>query len=214
MTARPEAADAPPRRKGALTRAALIDAAGVVFARSSFQSARIADICAEAGKAVGVFYRYFSGKEEILASCVDRFFDDLLAASPPPRAFEENPARAIDDSTAAYWRQYRQHFGVVAGLFEIGLNNPEIAAVWHNIRQNGIRRFAVRIRKQQQAGRLQDLDAEIAASALMSMLEFSCYNWNSRRLDFPDTMIPADAAVRNLSALLRRALSLDAAPLP
>lgn len=209
LSAVPAKAATLPLRKGELTRLALIDAAAVVFARSHFQNARIADICAEAGRAVGVFYRYFSSKEEIFAACVDRFLDDLDQASPPPEAFDVDATRAIHDSTAIYWEKYRTHFGVVAGMFEIGMQNPDIADIWRKIRQNGIRRFSVRIRRQQAAGKCRDLDPDIAASALMCMLEFSCYNWNSRRLDFPDAGIEADVAVRNLFALIRNALALD-----
>lgn len=196
-------------RKREVTRAALIDAARIVFGRAHFQNARIADICAEAGKAVGVFYRYFSSKEEIFAACVDRFFADLLEASPQPQAFDRDASDAIRASTATYWEKYRDHFGVVAGLFEIGMMNPELADIWRKVRQNGIKRFAVRIRKQQQAGKCQDLDPEIAASALMCMLEFSCYNWNAQRLDFPGSAVASETAIRNLFGLIRNALALD-----
>ncbi|MBR0754416.1 TetR/AcrR family transcriptional regulator [Bradyrhizobium jicamae] len=196
------------RRKSEVTRARLLEAARIVFSRDHFQNARITDICSEAGKAVGVFYRYFSDKQEIFFACVDEFFSDLLADSPKAAEFEKDASAAIRASTELYWSKYQQYYGVVASLFEIGMINPEIAALWRQVRENGIKRFAFRIRKQQALGKCATLDAEIAASALMSMLEFSCYNWNSQRLDFPERSIPDQAAIENLFVLIRNALEL------
>ncbi|WP_447765799.1 hypothetical protein [Sphingopyxis panaciterrae] len=45
------------------------------------------------------------------------------------------------------------------------------------------------------------------------MLEFSCYNWNARKLDFPGVVIDDEIAISNLFALFRNALELDRAPL-
>lgn len=211
MTAKSDTRPAPARRKSEITRAALIDAARVVFGRDHFQNARIADICGEAGKAVGVFYRYFADKQEIFAACVDEFFADLVEASPPSQAFEKDALGAIEASTAIYWRTYRDHYGVVAGLFEIGMINPDLAKVWQKVRDNGMKRFAYRIRKQQALGKCRDLDPDIAASALMSMLEFSCYNWNAQKLDFHGRAVSDEQAVATLFALIRNALQLDPA---
>ncbi|QEH80005.1 TetR/AcrR family transcriptional regulator [Sphingomonas sp. C8-2] len=197
-----------PRRKAEVTREKLIDAARVVFSRDHYQNARIADICAEAGKAVGVFYRYFNDKQDIFIACVDQFFEDLNRASPPAAEFETNTLGAIRQSTTIYWIKYRQYYGVVAGLFETGMVNPEIAGLWHKVRDNGMKRFAFRIRKQHAAGKCLDLDPDIAASALMGMLEFSCYNWNARRLDFQNREIDDDTAIANLFTLLRNALQM------
>lgn len=196
------------RRKAEVTREKLIDAARLVFSRDHYQNARIVDICAEAGKAVGVFYRYFNDKQELLAACIDQFLDDLTRSSPTAYDFEKNALASIENSTSLYWEKYRQYYGVVAGLFEIGMINPDIADLWCKIREDGMKRFAFRIRKQQAVGKCLDLDPDIAASALMSMLEFSCYNWNTRRLDFRDHAVEDGKAVANLFALIRNALQL------
>lgn len=45
----------------------------------------------------------------------------------------------------------------------------------------------------------------------MSMLEFSCYNWNARKLDFPGRELSDERAVAALFALIRNALQLDPA---
>jgi hypothetical protein len=78
------------------------------------------------------------------------------------------------------------------------------------MRNRGIRRFAFRIRHQQARGRCAGLDADLAASALHGMLEFTCFNWHSRRLDFPDIEITDERAVETLYRLVAAVLELEA----
>lgn len=196
------------RRKSETTRARLIAAAQVVFGRDHFQNARIADICNEAGNAIGIFYRYFSDKQDIFAACVDEFFDEIVSTSPGSKDFDRNSVESIRYSTTLYIDKYQKYHGIVASLFEIGIVSPDIAKIWREVRSNGIRRFSYAIKVQQTAGKCVNLDPELSASALMSMLEFSCYNWTSRRLDFPDRHIPPEMASDNLFNIIRSALEI------
>ena len=50
----------------AANRAAIVDAARRCFARDGFHQTSMPDLVAEAGISAGAFYRYFSGKEEII----------------------------------------------------------------------------------------------------------------------------------------------------
>lgn len=56
----------------------LLRAATRVFRRTGLAEARIADITAEAGVAVGSFYLHFQSKEELLAGMKERFVDDAF----------------------------------------------------------------------------------------------------------------------------------------
>ena len=69
-------------RKGAATRARLIDAAKDVFEESGFLDARITDITAHAGLSQGTFYHYFDSKEP-----------SLPARSPPTRRHTHGTTR-------------------------------------------------------------------------------------------------------------------------
>jgi AcrR family transcriptional regulator len=53
-------------RRGAATRARLVDAAGTVFAECGYSAARISDMVGLAGISQGNFYRHFQSKDEIL----------------------------------------------------------------------------------------------------------------------------------------------------
>jgi AcrR family transcriptional regulator len=71
------------------TRAHLIEAARVIFARDGFQSARIEEIAAEAGKTRGAFYDHFRDKEDVFFAIFEedisldqgKIIDELSAAA-------------------------------------------------------------------------------------------------------------------------------------
>ena len=71
-----------------VTRGQLIEAARVIFARDGFQSARIEDIAAEAGKTRGAFYDNFRDKEDVFFAIFEedisrdqeRIVDEMSAA--------------------------------------------------------------------------------------------------------------------------------------
>ncbi len=48
----------------------ILDAATVLFASRGYQATRVADICAEAGVAKGLFYWYFDSKESLFADLI------------------------------------------------------------------------------------------------------------------------------------------------
>ena len=196
-------------RKAEATRAALLDAARQVIARDGYVNARIADIAREAGKSVGVFYTYFKDKTEIFAALVDAFHEDLKRTTPAPGDYEENTAAAVKFAIGVFWTTSRQFHPEMLGLLETAFSDPTLLGVWRRIRSRSIRRFAFRIRKQQELGRCQGLHPEMAASALHGMLEFTCFNWHSQMLDYPDAAVSDAKAVDTLYELIARVLELD-----
>lgn len=196
-------------RKAEATRLALLNSARVVIARDGYTSARIGDIAREAGKSVGVFYSYFKDKTELFSALVDAFQDDLKRLTPAPQDYEENTASAIKAAVATFWSTYRQFHPEMLGLLETAFSDPALLEVWQSIRKRGIRRFAFRIRKQQEKGKCSSLDPELSASALMGMLEFTCFNWHSRRLDYPEAEPSDDRAVETLYQMIAHVLELE-----
>src|SRR3954451_5168651 len=68
-------------RRGAVTRARLVDAATTVFAEHGYNSARISDMVRLAGISQGNFYRHFQSKDEILLAVLEGPLDDLKRAT-------------------------------------------------------------------------------------------------------------------------------------
>jgi TetR/AcrR family transcriptional repressor of uid operon len=57
----------------------VLDAAALCFRRHGFHSCSMAQISAAAGMSVGHIYRYFTGKEAIIAAIVREDVDDILS---------------------------------------------------------------------------------------------------------------------------------------
>ena len=66
------------QRKAALHRAALLEAAETVFAKSGYERASVSDIAAAAGLAVGTVYRFFPGKRELAGAVMERIVESRV----------------------------------------------------------------------------------------------------------------------------------------
>lgn len=196
------------RRKSEATREALLEAARVVIARDGYTNARIVDIAREAGKSAGVFYSYFEDKTQLFSALVDAFHEDVKRVTPTLKEHEDNPAEAVKTSINAFWYAYRHFHPEMVGLLESALSDPALLDVWRRIRQRGIRRFAYRIKKQQAVGKCKDMDPELSATALQGLLEFTCFNWHSEKLDFPGSRISDKRATEELYQIISRVLEL------
>src|SRR5260221_7769589 len=67
-----------PARKGDRTRLQIKAAARVIFARDGFLNSTIAEIMKEAQRSIGVFYRYYKSKDELLLELTEEFRQKLL----------------------------------------------------------------------------------------------------------------------------------------
>jgi len=76
-------------------REAILRAAIVVFARTGFFNAKVADVAREAGVADGTVYLYFKSKEEILHSIFDRSVDAAVAEAKKTLATMDDPREKL-----------------------------------------------------------------------------------------------------------------------
>ncbi|NBM17683.1 TetR/AcrR family transcriptional regulator [Streptomyces sp. GC420] len=88
----------------------ILDGAARCFARNGFHATSMQDVLQEVGLSAGAVYRYFRGKEQLIAAIADEVFvlvgsafDDAARSVPPPtpdvlvgrvlrRVFDTNPA--------------------------------------------------------------------------------------------------------------------------
>jgi AcrR family transcriptional regulator len=76
-------------RKRAASRAATVDAAYALFAERGFDHTTVADICEAADIAPRTFFRYFAGKEDVVAEPVRKLSDQIIEVvigAPPERS--------------------------------------------------------------------------------------------------------------------------------
>jgi len=204
-----EASDQVARRlpKRERTRAKLIAAARRVFARHGYLNTKITDITAEAGVANGLFYRYFTDKNELLRELTAEFKAQLPHVLSTEWKEKPHPLVGIAVGTEIFVRDYLKHHADVAGIFQAAMVDQGFAKLWREIRSHGIRLAADYTRDAQELGFARHLDPELTASALCSMIELSCYNWISFKLDFPDRAISEAELVDTLVTMVVASLS-------
>ncbi len=201
------AVDAPLRTKGAATREAIKLAARRAIAVDGFAGVKVADIMRTAGKSPGAFYLYFRSKEALLHELLADFQAKLLAQVNAPLSPREDLSAHLLERIEAFWRIYREDWPIATAAFQMSMTDRQFARAWHDIRQQGIRGFALVVRRAQARGAAPGLDAEMVASAVTSMIEYACYNWTARGGDFPDRVIDDRTATDVLSYLILKAVS-------
>lgn len=113
------------------TRAALLDAAGRVFARRGFHAAAVDEVAAEAGYSTGALYSNFEGKEDLFLALLQREIE--RQADGVARAVAER--RTLDERArggAAYWIEFLDREPELVLLFmefwAYAVRNPEVRA--------------------------------------------------------------------------------------
>jgi AcrR family transcriptional regulator len=166
---------APRSRKGAATRARLLESAKTVFEATGFLEARISDIADGAGLSHGSFYHYFDSKEQIFREVAEA--QEALLTAPGDddgRKADDAPPTELERIRRAnrrYLQRYRDN-GRIMGVIE------EVSRYDSYVNEARIRRqkhFAERaehsIRRLQGIGAADPhVDPEIAALALGSMI--------------------------------------------
>ena len=168
-----EPAPGPRSRKGAETRARLLESAKGVFEEAGFLDARISDIAEHAGLSHGSFYHYFDSKEQIFREVAEAQ-EELLTAPPSDHAEAEaamSHVERIRRANRRYLERYRENARIMGVIEEVSRYDSHV----NEARMRSQRHFAERaeqsIRRLQEAGAADaEVDPELAAVALGSMV--------------------------------------------
>jgi AcrR family transcriptional regulator len=120
-----------PRRHtehGAERKRQLLDAAHQLFSQHGFAATRVADICAAAGVAKGLFYWYFPTKESLFAELVRSMRHELRRAQAAAMDPTANPVVQLRQGTAASVRFVAVHRSFFA-LLDMERADPAHAAL-------------------------------------------------------------------------------------
>jgi AcrR family transcriptional regulator len=151
----------------------ILSAAEKCFIEKGFHQASVADIATAAGLSMGLMYRYFKNKEEIVLSFAARDHEMTLlgieefAKSDKPRTtlsrhLDFMLSEAFDNAAARI---------VVEVMAEAGRNKSLLNALQKD--DSAVRQaFSTAIKAQQRAGRIDKaLDATMAASVLITLFD-------------------------------------------
>jgi AcrR family transcriptional regulator len=156
---------------GETRRSQILEAAVRLWLRQGFEATAVDAIAREAGLAKGTVYLYFASKESLLEEALRRY--SLvpamleLAAELEGRPFEQ----AIPAIARELWRRLRANAALVGLLLQELPRRPELARAF--LAQAVLptnRLFAAFLERGIAAGMLREVDAFVAARALVGML--------------------------------------------
>ena len=198
-------------RRGAETRARLVDAAKVVFERDGFLEARITDIAKEAGVSHGSYYHYFESKEQLFRE-VAELQEIRLTAPPDDRSATGHAislSARIEAANRRYLERYRDESVIMGVIEQVSRYNDQVRSARFARQQSYTRATEDSVRRLQSLGLADpELDPTIAAQALSAMVTRFAEMWLVQHLldcDF-------DEGVEQLTILCTNALQLKDRP--
>jgi AcrR family transcriptional regulator len=201
-----EKQNGPRSRKGAETRARLLDAAKQVFEEHGFLDARISDIAERAQLSHGSFYHYFDSKEQIfreVAAAVDARLSAPLESVIFDAASSATPAERIREAMRLHLESYRAEARIMGVIEQVSRYDEHVRSVRTARQQQYAEQIAKSIRGLQRRGMVDpQLDASIAITALGAMTARFAELW----LVEGDLDCPFDVGVDQVTRLFVNAL--------
>ncbi len=159
----------------------LLDAAADLFASKGYATTRIADICARAGVAKGLFYWYFDTKESLFAELVRTMRHALRRTQAAAMDPDADPVRRIRQGTeasVAFMAEHRSYFA----LLDVERTDEAIAGVL----AEGSAVYADDLRKlviaAQEAGQLPDGDPQLVVTGVLGAVSSFSHALRTGRL--------------------------------
>ena len=206
----------PRSRKGAETRARLMEAAKEVFERTGFLEARITDIAKQAGISQGSFYHYFDSKEQVFREVAEAQ-EDALTAPVPVAAIDGSDNGAADEvveltefgrllrANRLYLQRYRDNGRIMGVIEEVSRYDDHVSKARMRRQKHFADRSEQAIRRMQEQGIANpDVDADIASVALGSMVARFAELWFTEEWGDYDF----DAAAAQITLLWANAIGL------
>ncbi len=159
----------------------LLDAAADLFASKGYATTRIADICARAGVAKGLFYWYFDTKESLFAELVRTMRLALRRTQAAAMDPDSDPVRRIRQGTEAsvvFMAEHRSYFA----LLDVERTDETIAGVL----AEGSAVYADDLRKlvmaAQDCGQLPDGDPHLVVTGVLGAVSSFSHALRTGRL--------------------------------
>jgi AcrR family transcriptional regulator len=181
-------------KRGAATRARLLEAAEHVFAELGYHDASIVKITEAAGVAQGTFYLYFQSKKDV--------FDELV------RDLNRRVRHAMKDASSqgktrleaellgfgAYFAFTREHTALYRIIRQAEFVSPEMLQYHYEKLADG---YIEALHEAKERGETGDIDPEVTAYALMGMGELIGMRWilGSRTKQLPAPVVAEIARI-------------------
>jgi AcrR family transcriptional regulator len=172
-TVNSEKQNGPRSRKGAETRARLLDAAKQIFEEHGFLDARISDIAERAQLSHGSFYHYFDSKEQIFREVAEAV-DEQLSAPLESVIFDARssatPQERIREAMRRHLESYRTEARIMGVIEQVARYDDHVKALRTARHRQYVDQIAESIRHLQRRGMVDpELEPAIAIAALGAM---------------------------------------------
>lgn len=173
--------------QGERTRARLLEAAKKVFRERSYPATRVDDITREAGTSHGAFYLYFSNKAEVLEALATETADRMYLLAEKLEKVE--PGEAGFTELRSWIEEFVEAYEHDAPVLVAWMSARPEDERFDTLGREVMAKFAGRIARTMHHAASDagphPLDAGIAATALVAMLERLCYYWLVRGAELP-----------------------------
>lgn len=188
------------RARGRRTLRRLLDAGVKVFADRGYHAARVDDIVKLAKTSHGTFYLYFSNKEDLFRALVGEVAEEMERLADALPRVDATPAgrTALREWIEEFGALYERYGAVIRAWTEAEISSSELGRVGEGV----LGGFSVAVARRLQAAAAEGFDPQIAALAVVAMLERLNYYVVTRAVELDyDTMIDTltDVTLRALS---------------
>ena len=160
--------------RGAATRQRLLEAAENVFAELGYHEASIVKITEAAGVAQGTFYLYFASKQEIFEELVRDLNRRVRRAMAAGAERGRTRAEAELLGFRGYFEFAAQHGALYRIIRQAEFVSPEMLRYHYDRLSAG---YIEALRAASDSGEIGEMDAEVAAYALMGLGEMIGMRW-------------------------------------
>ncbi len=197
------------RTKGQQTEEELKNAARKLLVTKAYAEIKVTDITAEAGKAAGVFYRYFTDKSALLRALAADF-EQALHAVVVEHVGQEHTLTTVEDvrgHVEAFWAAYEQFLPERRGILQASMLSSDFQRFYHGLRDRQVDIWAGHILGSGAPAGTSAERARMSALAVVCLLEYFCYS------QFADAepVVDAEMAIETLTSLIAMGL-LGTAP--
>lgn len=157
-------------QRGRERRDQLMMRAAQLFAERGYDPTSVADIVESLGVGKGVFYWYFTSKEELLAEILKASNHDLRRRQQAAIGDEPDPVERIAigvRATLEWFREHRDYFSII----HFAATDERFSPVLRRNRETAIGDMIRHLKEAIVAGRIPDQDPELTALAILGVLE-------------------------------------------
>ena len=155
-------------QRGRRRRAELMEHAARLFSEQGYHPTSVQQVVASLGVGKGVFYWYFSSKEELFVEILKAAQTDLRRRQQAAIKQETDPVRRIELGIRAsleWFRDHRKSFN----LFLFAVTQEEIATTLRQGQQVAVQDVVRHLKEGIVEGRVRDLDPVLEAHAIIGM---------------------------------------------